>query len=82
MTPDQVRDALRLLGWSSVRLSARCEIPTTAMSLFERTGYMPDPMSRVSDVDRLAVVRSELEAAGVEFVRQKGGGTGVKMRKR
>jgi len=63
----QVREALRLLGWSSVRLSALCEIPTTAMHLFEKTGHMPGPMSRAPDVDRLAAIRTVFEAAGIEF---------------
>jgi predicted transcriptional regulator len=68
LTSEQVRAARRLLGWSRVRLSARIGVSqTTALARYE------DGKGQSRYLD-LATVRTVLEAAGVIFVEESGGG--------
>ena len=74
MTPDQVRAARKLLGWSRYRLAAQSDIPPGAVADFEQG------LDRQSVTpERLTAIRAALEAAGVEFT--DGDAPGVKLRR-
>lgn len=62
MTPDQVRAARALLGWSRYRLAALAEFPPHAVEHFERYGA-----GGSATADRIAAMHRALEAAGVAF---------------
>lgn len=72
---EQVRGARGLLGWSQTRLAeaAGLSLPTVKR-------YETDKGARVS-ADAVAAIRAALEAAGVEFIAENGGGPGVRLRK-
>ncbi len=72
--PAQVRAARALLGWSQDQLAAASEIPKRTIARLE--------LGEGSAQQRtLAAIRSALEAAGVEFIAENGGGAGVRLRK-
>jgi transcriptional regulator with XRE-family HTH domain len=73
ITPDQCLEARKLLGWSAERLACRCESSSTSIRLFEKG-------ERPISVEGLAAIRSALEAAGVEFIPENGGGPRVRLR--
>ena len=79
ITPDQVRAARSLLGWSRERLAAHSGVTTIFVSTYEDTGRVMKMWSRVPSVDGLAAVRGTLEASGVEFTT--GDQPGVKLAK-
>lgn len=73
MTSGQMRAARALIGMTQAELAtaARVSLPTV-----KRIETGAD--AKVSTVDAL---RSALEAAGVEFIPENGGGAGVRLRK-
>ena len=75
LTPEQVRAARQLLGRSFDRLGGHVGVSASTISKFEVRG------DRRGALD-LPALRSTLEAAGVEFIAENGGGTGVRLRKR
>jgi len=81
MTPDQMKVARTLLGWSLIRLSARSGTSAQLVSTFEKTGRIVSMNipGRPVPIDALAAVRDTLEAAGIEFTN--GDAPGVRMRK-
>jgi transcriptional regulator with XRE-family HTH domain len=72
ISPEQSRAARRLLNWSAIRLAARSNLGEGTIRKFEEGLYVPS-------VDKLADIRSALEAAGAEFTN--GDHPGVKLRK-
>jgi transcriptional regulator with XRE-family HTH domain len=74
VTPEQVKGARLLLGWSRMRLAFRVGVSEVSLALFE------DGL-RIPSVLNLSVVRAILETAGVEFIAENGGGAGVRLRK-
>jgi hypothetical protein len=74
ITPAQVRAARGLLGWPLDQLIAASGVPKRTMIRFEGSTGVP----RASTV---SAVRAALEAAGVEFIAEDGGGPGVRLRK-
>ena len=60
ISPEQVKVARELLGWSQGELAAKLGVSETAVSLFERE------KRRLLALD-VSAVRNALEAAGVEF---------------
>ena len=81
MTPDQLKAARALLGWSYDRLGSRSGTSAQMVSTFEKTGRIV-PMKVPgwpAPVDAVAAVRDILEAAGVEFT--DGDTPGVRLRK-
>jgi transcriptional regulator with XRE-family HTH domain len=76
LTVEQLRAARGLLGWSQSKLAARAGISLPTVKRVE-TELGP----RVSDETRNKLQRA-LESAGVEFIRENGGGPGVRLRKR
>ncbi len=79
MTPDQMKAARALLGWSRIQLGARSGISIHVVQAFERTGQVAKLYGRTERVEPLAAIRATLEAAGVEFA--DGDAPGVRLRK-
>jgi transcriptional regulator with XRE-family HTH domain len=74
-TIDQLRAARSLLGWSQSELAARAGLSLPTVKRLEG-GFGP----RVSD-DAKAKLQKAIEAAGIEFLDENGGGLGVRFRK-
>jgi transcriptional regulator with XRE-family HTH domain len=72
ITPEQSRAARGLLDWSRDRLADASGIPKRTIMRFE--GREADPRGST-----LAAIRAALEAAGVEFIAENGGGAGVRL---
>jgi transcriptional regulator with XRE-family HTH domain len=72
-SPEQCRGARAMLGWSKERLAEASRVPVRTITRFE-TG---DAAPRAST---LFAIRTALEAAGVEFIAENGGGAGVRLR--
>ncbi len=70
----QVRAARGLLGWSQDQLAASSGVPKSTIARMEID--QTSPRART-----LAAIRAALEAAGVEFIAENGGGAGVRLRK-
>jgi transcriptional regulator with XRE-family HTH domain len=70
----QIHDARALLGWSRDRLASMAELTLTDVIHLERGS------DRGRDEAFDAVLRV-LEAAGVEFIPENGGGPGVRLRR-
>jgi transcriptional regulator with XRE-family HTH domain len=60
LSPEQVKAAREILGWSQAELAAKLGVSETAVTLFERE------KRRLLALD-VSAVRNALEAAGVEF---------------
>lgn len=74
MLPAQSRAARALLNWSQERLAEAARVSVTTLRNFERGATTPV-------VNNLAAIQAALEAAGVEFIEENGGGAGVRLRK-
>lgn len=74
VTPAQVRMARAALNWSLSQLSEVAGVHRNTISNFE-TGKFAGSEQAVT------AIRAALEAAGVEFIPENGGGAGVRMRK-
>ena len=71
--PGQVRAARALLDWSRERLSEVCGVPVRTLDRLEKGEGVPQKRT-------IAAIRTALEAAGVEFIEQNGGGPGVRLK--
>ena len=74
LTPTQCRAARALLGWSQQDLANRAAVGIVTVHQLEK-GLS---QTRRATLD---VIRRALEAAGVEFIDENGGGPGVRLRK-
>jgi transcriptional regulator with XRE-family HTH domain len=74
MTIEQLRAARGLLGWSQSELAERAGLSLPTVKRLEG-GFGP----RVSDEARAKLQRA-IEAAGIEFIDENGGGLGVRFR--
>jgi DNA-binding transcriptional regulator YiaG len=74
MTPEQCRAARGLLNWTQDQLCEAAKVSGPTVRNFENGKITPHRSS-------LAVMRQALEAAGVEFIAENGGGPGVRLRK-
>ena len=74
IVPAQVRAGRGLLDWSRDQLAAASGVPARTVARFE----LGDGTPRTATVQ---AIRIALEAAGVEFVDENGGGAGVRLRK-
>ncbi|NQW11405.1 MAG: helix-turn-helix transcriptional regulator [Alphaproteobacteria bacterium] len=74
MTSAQLRAARGLLSWTVRDLAERAGVHRNTITNIE-TGRF------VGGVDTLSIIRRALEAAGVEFIAENGGGPGVRLRK-
>lgn len=72
MKPAQVRMARAALGWSLQELADRAGVHRNTVNNFERGHYG-------LSADNLEKVRRTLEAAGVDFIAENGGGPGVRL---
>lgn len=77
MTPDQVKAARALLGWSKLQLGLRSDTSMHVVTTFEQTGRVALVHRRPDLTNPLTAVRAALEAAGVEFTN--GDEPGVKL---
>jgi transcriptional regulator with XRE-family HTH domain len=75
-SPAQLRAARGLIGWSQTDLAERAGLSLPTVKRVEG-----DLGIRVSD-DARGKLREALEAAGVEFIDENGGGAGVRLKKR
>nr|WP_091722640.1 transcriptional regulator [Methylobacterium phyllostachyos] len=73
ITPAQCRAARGLLSWTQADLAKAASVGVVTVRQLE--GENGTPRSAT-----LTVLRQALEAAGVEFIPQNGGGAGVRMR--
>ncbi|KPH80674.1 hypothetical protein AE618_13125 [Bosea vaviloviae] len=62
------------LNWSLADLASAAGVHRNTISNFETGKY-------AGDQEKLAVMRAALEAAGVVFIPENGGGPGVRLRK-
>lgn len=74
ITAAQCRAARALVRWSQDQLADASQVGVAAIRVFEAEQSSP---RRVT----LAAIRAALEAAGVEFIPENGGGAGVRLRK-
>lgn len=73
LTAEQCISARELLAWSRVRLGSQALVPYHSVRALE-TGIWIRP-------EVVAAIRAALEAAGVEFIAENGGGAGARLRK-
>ena len=74
MTSAQCRAARALLGWSQQQLADAANVGVATIRTFEPGKSKPYGRT-------LADIRKALEAAGVEFIPENGGGAGVRLRR-
>ena len=75
ITIEQLRAARGLLGWSQTELASRAGLSLPTVKRLE--GAFGPKVS----ADARAKLQKALEAAGVEFIDENGGGSGVRFRK-
>lgn len=74
ITPDQCRAARALLRMSQDDLAAKTKISAVTVRKFEnQTGTLRDSM--------VHLIKLTLEAEGIEFIDENGGGPGVRLRR-
>ncbi|KAA8616259.1 helix-turn-helix domain-containing protein [Salipiger aestuarii] len=75
MTPAQSRAARGLISMTQTELAKASDLGQSTVIDFERERRI------VSDA-AMAAIRAALEAAGVEFIAENGGGAGVRLKKK
>jgi transcriptional regulator with XRE-family HTH domain len=73
----QVKAARALLGWSQERLAAEADVSVPTVKRLEAEEGMLGGRSETG-----LKIKSALQAGGVEFIDENGGGPGVRLRKR
>jgi len=76
LTCEQVRAARAILRWRAVDLAEKAGVN---LSTIQRTERADGPVPMMPANER--AVRQVLEAAGVEFIAENGGGAGVLLKK-
>ncbi|MBL3587338.1 helix-turn-helix transcriptional regulator [Rhodovulum sulfidophilum] len=74
MTPSQCRAARALVAMSQDRLAEASGVAKRTIASFEKEERQPYERT-------ISALRYALEAAGVDFIPENGGGAGVRMRK-
>jgi len=74
MSPSQCRGARALLDLTQPQLADAAEVGLSTIVDFERE-------RRIVSEDAIAKMLTALEAAGIEFIDENGGGPGVRLRK-
>ncbi len=72
--PAQVRAARALIGWKREQLAIASSVPVRTLDRLENGEGSPQRRT-------LSAIRAALEAAGVEFIEENGGGPGVRLRR-
>jgi transcriptional regulator with XRE-family HTH domain len=75
LTPAQIRAARSMLNWKQADLAKKAGLSLTGLNNIERGAADP----RAST---LVAIQRALEAAGIEFISENGGGPGVRLRKK
>ncbi len=75
VTAEQSRAARGLLGWSQMDLANKSNVSRATVADFERGLREPYP-------NNIQAIQNALEAAGIQFIPENGGGVGVRMRDR
>jgi transcriptional regulator with XRE-family HTH domain len=75
MIGNQLRAARSLVGWSQAQVAEKAGLSIPTVKRAEGQGAI------VASADAVAAIRAALEAAGVEFLAENGGGAGVRLRK-
>jgi transcriptional regulator with XRE-family HTH domain len=73
MTPAQCRAARGLLKWNQDELAGKASVSAVTIRNFENERSSPQRAT-------LDVMRRALEAAGVQFIDENGGGPGVRLK--
>jgi ribosome-binding protein aMBF1 (putative translation factor) len=76
LTPAQIRAARALLRWSAAELAQASALGANTI----RRAEVAEIETSLTAANELAIRRA-LEAAGVEFIEENGGGPGVRLRK-
>jgi transcriptional regulator with XRE-family HTH domain len=76
LTAGQIRGARGFLGWSARELAEKSAVGLSTVQRAETTEGPPS-ITRAN----MQAIRTALEAAGVEFIEENGGGPGVRLRK-
>lgn len=74
MTPSQCRAARALVSISQDRLAEASGVAKRTIASFEKEGRQPFERT-------MNALQEALEAAGVQFIEENGGGAGVRLRK-
>ena len=74
MTPGQLRAARALLGWSQETLAQAARVSKRTIAGYELGQTTPNELTYTSMI-------WALEDAGIEFIKENGGGPGVRLRK-
>jgi len=77
ITTRQIKAARALLGWSQSDLSKRSGVSEPTVARLEAIEGELGGRERTA-----GKIRTAIEAAGIEFIDENGGGTGVRLRKR
>ncbi|PPQ39424.1 Helix-turn-helix domain-containing protein [Rhodoblastus acidophilus] len=72
----QIRAARALVRWSVEELAKRASVGVMTIRRAEAGDGVPSMLP-----NNMAAIRAALEAAGVEFIPENGGGAGVRLRK-
>ena len=75
MTPAQCRAARALVEFSQTELAAKAKVGGSTVRNFEASRSVPV-------TNNLEAIQRVLETAGVEFIEENGGGSGVRFRKK
>ena len=75
LTSHQIRAARALLRWSALDLAKKAELGISTIQRMEKVEGVPSASGK-----NLAAVQTALEAAGVQFIPENGGGPGVRLR--
>jgi DNA-binding transcriptional regulator YiaG len=74
MSPPQCKAARALIGMTQPELARAAEVGLSTVVDFERT-------RRQVSTEAVGSLRLALEAAGIDFIEENGGGAGVRLRK-
>lgn len=75
-TPHQLRAARAILGLSQPEVASAAEVSSMTVKRAEGSG------KPAASAEAVAAIRAALEAAGVDFIEENGGGAGVRLRRR
>jgi transcriptional regulator with XRE-family HTH domain len=76
VTTRQIKAARALLGWSQADLAERSRISEPTVARLESVDGELGGREETSDK-----IRTAIELAGIEFIAENGGGSGVRLRK-
>ena len=79
MTPDQMREARALLGWTRRQLSARSDTSFHMVKTLEQDGRLAPFYSQAEQVAAKGAISAVFEVAGVKFT--DGDAPNIKLRK-